>query len=92
VIIVAIGLYVDAFSPKLKDKTYIPSQLPLGPWHMVNVYQYWVLLELTSFFTNFITIMVALFFSSLSHLKIERIYIVPAASLNNAAQQQNQQN
>lgn len=87
-IIITIGFYVDAFAPKLNsdNKTYSPSSLPFGAWHMANVYQYWVFLEVISFFTNFVVIMLALLSASLSHLKIERVLKVPAGFFNNAGQ------
>lgn len=84
IIITTIGLYVNSFAPKLNpDKTsYGPSLLPLGAWHMMNVYQYWVFLEIISFFANFFAIMMTLLVASLSHKKVERIMKVPAGLYN----------
>ena len=79
--IISIGWYVNAFTPKKNADATIssPSCLPFGVWHMVNIYQFWVLVEIISFFTNFVAIMLTMFVSSLTHLKIEKVFKVPAA-------------
>lgn len=46
---------------------------------MVNIYQYWVILEIIAFFTNFIAIMITLFVASFWHHKIKRSLTVPLA-------------
>jgi len=45
---------------------------------MVNIYQFWVFLEIISFFTNFAGIILTLFMSSYWHLKIMRVLKIPA--------------
>jgi hypothetical protein len=74
-------MYVKVFAPvSIKAGTVTePSCLPLGVWHMVNIYQYWVILEIIAFFTNFIAIMITLFVASFWHHKIKRSLTVPLA-------------
>lgn len=79
VIIISIGLYINSFGPKKnKDGTIAaPPCLPLGVWHMVNIYQFWVFLEIISFFTNFAGVILTLFMSSCWHLKVMRVLKIP---------------
>ena len=81
VIIVSIGLYVKSFAPKTNEDGSISKQsyLPLGVWHMVNIYQFWVMLEIIAFFTNFVAIIFTLFVSSFWHHKTKRTLTVPLA-------------
>ena len=80
-IIVSIGLYVKSFAPKTNEDGSISKQsyLPLGVWHMVNIYQFWVMLEIIAFFTNFVAIIFTLFVSSFWHHKTKRTLTVPLA-------------
>jgi hypothetical protein len=38
IIIISIGYYVKSFSPKILDDGSKFTSLPLGVWHMVNIY------------------------------------------------------
>jgi len=46
---------------------------------MVNIYQFWVILEFIAFFTNFAAIIFTLFVSSCWHHKTKRSLTVPLA-------------
>jgi hypothetical protein len=85
-IIISIGLYIKAFGDKKNEDGTIasPSSLPLGVWHMVNIYQFWVFLEIISFFTNFAGIILTLFMSSCWHLKIMRVLKIPVQNTEDA--------
>jgi hypothetical protein len=72
---------VKSFAPKTNEDGSISKQsyLPLGVWHMVNIYQFWVMLEIIAFFTNFVAIIFTLFVSSFWHHKTKRTLTVPLA-------------
>jgi len=53
---------------------------------MYNIYQYWVLLEIISFFMNFFGIILTLLFASLYHLKVMRTLKVPEGLVTNNSQ------
>jgi len=59
----------------------LDSKLPKGMWHIVNFSQYWVVLEIIAFFSNFVGIMLTLFFSSCvsnwQHCSVKRTLTVP---------------
>ena len=81
VVIISISLYKEAFAQKINtDGTKgAPSCLPKGVWHMVNVFQFWVLLEIIAFFSNILGIMVTVFFLSFNHSSLKRNLRVPLA-------------
>ncbi len=81
VIIITIGLYKEPFADTYyKDGTKAaPSCLPDGVWHMVNIYQFWALIEIVSFFSNFVGIIIALSFISILRPALKRTLIVPLA-------------
>jgi len=55
------------------------SCLPKGPWYMKNIYQYWVLLEINTFFSNFVGIIIALAAISFNSPAVKRCLTVPIA-------------
>ena len=81
VIIITIGLYMTAFAEtENKDDTITTaSSQPISVWHMTNGYQFWVFLEIITFFTNFLGVILALSVISINHPTIKRSLTVPMA-------------
>ena len=81
IIIVTISLYQQAFAQKINTDGTKASSLCLsnGVWHMVNVYQFWVLLEIIAFFSNILGMIVALIPLNVMHSAIKRSLRVPMA-------------
>ncbi len=74
---------MEAFSVATNEDGTIAaaSCLPKGPWYMVNIYQYWVFLEISMFFSNYLGIILTLAVLSFKPPAIKRCLTVPIALL-----------
>jgi hypothetical protein len=79
-IIIALGWYTEALREINKDFPELPN---LGAFHMLNIYQYWIFLEIVTYYMNFAGIIINLASASICHLKMEKVLKVPLAMLRN---------